>query len=185
MKLMNKKRPVYLVGARGSGKTTIGMRLAFLIDMTFFDLDHYLCHKEGKSIKNIVDKDGWGRFREMEAQCLREVTQKAHGCNAIIATGGGIVLSGENREFLKNNGLVFWLRAGDTTLCERLARNPVASQRPALTAESPENEIRRVLVEREALYQECAHHIIDAEKNHDQVCQSIKDILLKMNSGRY
>ena len=63
---------IYLIGSRGSGKTTVGRKLARALNFDFCDLDAYLCEREGCSIARIVERDGWQRFRELESAALAE-----------------------------------------------------------------------------------------------------------------
>lgn len=164
---------IYLIGARGSGKTSVGQELSRLYHYKFMDLDHFLCEKEGSSIGEIVRENGWKKFRELEKRALREATASCAGKRWVIATGGGVVLDGENRIFLREHGLVFWLKGDAGLLHGRLCRNPLHGQRPALTGLDPLEEIKKVLKEREPLYASCAHHEIRVDGTLAEVCAAI------------
>lgn len=153
---------IYLVGARGSGKTTVGSLLAENLKCAFEDLDQSLCARERRSVAEIVAQEGWPRFRELETEVLREVsTRHARSGHAVLATGGGIVLAAPNREFLRGHGHVIWLKSDASLLAGRLAANPENGQRPALTNHGLIGEVEQILSERTPLYQACAHKIVD------------------------
>lgn len=171
---------IYLVGARGSGKTTVGKALALANGWPFLDLDAYIGQKAGREIAAIVAAEGWDAFRQLEARCLREASARLAGdTHAVIATGGGAVLAASNRAHMRASGLVIWLRASEESLLARLAKEPLAAQRPSLTGLSPQEEMRRVLAEREGLYAECAHHALDANASPENICLAIRGVIEK------
>lgn len=161
---------IYLTGARGSGKTTVGRLLAQKLDRPFTDLDHYLVQKTGHEIAEIIQQAGWPEFRRIENLCLAEVSGTG---NQVIATGGGIILAPENRAILLNSGFVIWLTTDPETARQRLARNPETSQRPSLTGADPLAEIRQIMAEREPLYKSCCHCAIDGNGSPEDVCEAI------------
>lgn len=163
---------IYLIGARGSGKTTVGRQLAALLNSPFHDLDEILCQSEQKSVADIVSAQGWEKFRELESHYLKKTTtQCAPG--AVIATGGGIILSEENRNFMQAHGHVIWLDATVETVQKRLQEHLLAAQRPALTELSMLDEIRQVMAERKHLYENCAHKIVDGNRPAEEICKLI------------
>lgn len=161
---------IYLIGARGSGKTTVGKMLAGCLGYGFCDLDHYLCEREGTSIENIVAEEGWPAFRRLESDVLREA---ARSTNLVFATGGGVVLDGANRAFLVQTGRVAWLKAPAVVLAARLAKNPQSALRPALTEKGLLAEIGQVLQEREDLYARSCHYVIDAQGAVEEICERL------------
>lgn len=164
---------IYLVGARGSGKSTVGRHLAAESGRSFVDLDIYLCKRENKSIDQIVRDQGWDAFRTLEKQCLKDASAEGN----VIATGGGVVLDAENREFMRANGIVFWLHASPAVLHARLSINPAHRQRPPLTQKGLLAEIVDVLNTRKKLYEDACHWIIDGEQNVEQICTLMRDCL--------
>lgn len=164
---------IYLIGARGTGKTTVGRLLAQELGREFVDLDEYLSQKTGHPIADIVKTAGWEEFRRIEKLCLREASQEG----GIISTGGGIVLAPENREFLRKSGFVVWLNVPPSTIVNRLAREPAPGQRPALTGLSQEAEIWKTMREREDLYKSCCHCAVDGDRDATAVCGLIKNAL--------
>lgn len=169
---------IYLIGARGSGKTTVGKYLAHNLGCPFVDLDKYLQQKSGKTVSEIVADAGWEYFRRLESQYLRDVTDlRRFDGHAVLATGGGVILSENNRKYLTDNGLVFWLKTTCEILEARLRAAPENAQRPNLTEKSMLEEIREVLEKRERLYKACAHHIINSNAPVEEICANISACL--------
>ena len=81
-------QPIFLVGPRGCGKSTVGLELARACQSEFVDTDHWLQTHAGHSIAEIVEKEGWDSFRSRETATLEAVTAPS----TIVATGGGIIL---------------------------------------------------------------------------------------------
>lgn len=172
-------RPIFLIGARASGKTTIGKKLANLLEYNFLDLDQSLCASLDCSIEEIVAKDGWQSFRNLESEHLANICNNIQNDpRTIIATGGGIILRSENRIVLNNNGIVIWLKAEPEELHKRMIADPLSSQRPSLTDKDLLTEINQTLRDREHLYSQCADHIINVSTNMDTICSQIIDCIL-------
>ncbi len=162
-------RTIFLVGARAAGKTTVGRHLARELAADFVDTDQYMSEVHRITVAEIVASEGWEGFRRRESAALREVTEPGR----VIATGGGMVLAELNRTFMRENGLVFYLSAPAEVLGARLAADPQAAQRPSLTGKSAVEEVAQVLAEREALYREAAHHVINAAEAFEAVIGAI------------
>lgn len=173
-KLAEHKRHIFLIGPRGSGKTTIGRRIAKLLDLPFVDMDERMTRTLGRSIEAVITEQGWDHFRRCEHETLTGLCTEP---KQVIATGGGVVLLSENRSLLKAHGTVFYLLAGLPALIQRLTANPCKAQRPALTGLSLKDEIVTVVAEREPLYLECADHILQAEKESDALAREAVDKL--------
>ena len=99
---------IILVGMMGAGKTTVGKTLANSLGKDFIDSDHEIQERTGVKIPVIFEIEGEAGFRKRESEVLTELVKKN---NIILATGGGAVLSQENRQLLKQNGIVIYLRA--------------------------------------------------------------------------
>lgn len=156
---MNNPPPrIYLIGARGSGKTTVGRLLAARLGWSFVDMDDLIEASAGKSIAEVFATEGEAGFRDREAEALEQI---AHRPDHVIATGGGIVLRPDSRARLSETGHCVWLTAPAETLWYRI-RADVASavRRPALTELSPLDEMRHILESREPLYRSVAHQSI-------------------------
>ena len=168
-------QPIFLIGPRGCGKTTVGHALARARHFQFSDTDHRLQAHEQRTVAEIVQAEGWARFRELETLSLKAVTLP----NTVIATGGGIVLAEGNRQFMRENGVVIYLQASVSALIDRLEAYPKAEQRPTLTGKPVREEVGEVLAQREALYRDAAHHIVDATASPDRVVEQIMSMLCR------
>ena len=166
-------QPIFLIGPRGCGKTTVGHALARARHFQFSDTDHRLQAHEQRTVAEIVQAEGWARFRELETLSLKAVTLP----NTVIATGGGIVLAEGNRQFMRENGVVIYLQASVSALIDRLEAYPKVEQRPTLTGKPVREEVGEVLAQREALYRDAAHHIVDATASPDRVVEQIMTML--------
>ena len=149
---------IFLIGARASGKTTIGRALAEALKYNFVDTDMYLQEIMHMTVADVVAREGWIGFRRRESEALMAVTMPG----TVIATGGGMVLSAANRAFMRANGTVLYLNVPADVMAARLAVDPHTAQRPTLTGRSIIEEVADVLESREPLYRETAHHVLDA-----------------------
>jgi len=162
-------QPIYLVGARGCGKTTVGVALAQALGFNFVDTDHYLLTTTKMSVADIVAQEGWDGFRHRESGALQSVTAP----DTVIATGGGMVLAESNRHFMREHGVVIYLRAPAQILASRLEAFPEEGQRPTLTGRPITDEIVEVLAAREALYNQAAHHVVDATHPPEDIVAAV------------
>ena len=161
---------LFLIGYRGSGKTTVGESLGGLMNRPFVDADVVLEADAEMTIRDIFAAEGEAGFRNRETATLRKLTA---GPEAIIATGGGIVLRPENRELLRS-GFVVWLTAEPELLWHRIQIDPTTGdRRPNLTASGGLDEVRSVLLAREPLYRETAHLTVDASRSPELVAADI------------
>ena len=143
---------VALIGYRGSGKSSVGKRLADRLWQPFVDTDELVVAKAGKSIRDIFAQQGEAGFRDLESEVVAEVCKTPE---QVIALGGGAVLREENCAAIKAAGLkVIYLKCEPEELARRIAADPTTdASRPALTdLGGGIEEIRKVLAEREAIY---------------------------------
>ena len=136
---------IVLIGFMGSGKSTVGKVLAPRLGKKFVDLDHMIVERAGRSIPDIFATDGEAAFRQLESQVLADVL--AHS-NQVISTGGGAVLAEANRQLMRENGLVIWLRTDVDVLIQRMQYD---TTRPLLQGDAKAN-ITRILEERREAY---------------------------------
>ena len=147
---------IVLVGPMGSGKTTVGRRLAHELNQDFFDTDHEIIDKTGVTIDHIFDIEGEEGFRERESKILENLCQMS---NIILATGGGIVLLPKNREILKNTGMVVYL---SSSLDQLLRRTTKSKTRPLLENSTDRRKTIAEIVEaRDVFYREVASIVVD------------------------
>ncbi|MHB1426235.1 MAG: shikimate kinase [Gemmataceae bacterium] len=149
---------LFLVGARGSGKSTVARLLAHELGWDWLDADAELEARYGQSIRAIFAAEGEAGFRDKESAVLAELCRLRRN---IIATGGGVVLRESNRALLRASGRVVWLTADVETLWRRLqGDDSTVERRPALTI-GGRAEVEEIIRLREPLYRQCADLIVD------------------------
>jgi shikimate kinase len=149
--------PIFFVGCRGSGKSTIAKRLATRLGRPFIDADVELETAAGMSIRALFETEGEASFRDREEKLL------AHLCprpGAVVATGGGCVLRDGNRRLLRSTGTVIWLTGEPDTLWRRIQFDPSSEERRPPLGQGGPGEVERTLQERQAYYQEVAHLVV-------------------------
>ena len=147
-------RPIVLVGAPGSGKSTVGALLAERLGVTFRDVDAVIVERTGKSIAEIFTDDGETAFRAVEEQ----VTAELLPFPGVLSLGGGAVLSATTRAALRDHRVV-WLKVG---LAQSVKRIGLDTARPLLLG-NVRGRLRKLLDDRAALYQEVATEVIDTD----------------------
>lgn len=162
------------VGLRACGKTTLGKLVAEKMGREFIDTDELVVLKAGKTIEEIVEESGWDAFRALETEALAEALS---GDPKVVATGGGIVLSEENRQMLIEGGPVFYLLATTLLLVDRLTKDMNPAQRPPLTELPLTEEMGNLRRERDPLYMQVANFVLRSEHAPEQNSQ---DVLEKM-----
>jgi shikimate kinase len=166
---------LYLIGYRGTGKTTLAPRLAHALGYQCIEMDALIAQRAGMSISDLFAHHGEERFRELEAEVLREL---AAGSKQVISTGGGIILREENRVLLRSTGTVIWLTAPFETIYQRLQTDDGA--RPSLTKLPLQEEIANLLEQRSPRYAATAHYQVDTgTQNMDDSLASIMHHLLR------
>lgn len=151
------KQNIVLCGFMGSGKTTIGRKLARTLQYQFIDMDDYLEQREGKKISDIFAEIGEAGFRDIETACAHEVAEKT-GC--VIALGGGAVLRDENVALYKKNGLLIHLNTPFFRIVQNLSRD---TSRPLLQGDK-EKQTRRLYNQRKSIYLECADRSVSGTR---------------------
>jgi shikimate kinase len=147
---MNPAPNLFLIGPMGAGKTTIGRQIAELFRMPFFDLDHEIEAHTGARVGLIFELEGETGFRRRETTMLADLAARS---SLVLATGGGAVLSADNRRLLHERGFVIWL---DTPVDAQLARLARDRQRPLLEAPDRRARLEQLAVQRNPLYAEIA-----------------------------
>lgn len=169
---------IFLIGYRGAGKSSVGRALAHGLGWVFWDLDERIVSEEGLLIREMVQRHGWGYFREREQKALMEAAD--HAGNLVVACGGGAVMHEEVWPRIKKNAVVVWLKASIRTILERIDADPATDAlRPALTGErSMEDEVREMLDARVPLYEKWADISIDTDgRSQDEMAREIIDML--------
>jgi len=164
----NAERPIVLVGMMGSGKSTVGRRLASALGRPFVDADREIESRCGVAIATIFEVEGETGFRRREAALIDELTRRY---GLVLATGGGAVLLEETRGRLRERGLVVYLCASAAELWHRLRHDKV---RPLLRTPDPRQRIAELVAQRDPLYRECAHLVVQTGRQPaDKVVQEI------------
>jgi shikimate kinase len=165
-------RRLFLVGLRGTGKTTVGRMLAAERNWAFADTDEFLQRQWGTTIAEMFAAVGEAVFRKRESTLFHDLSQAD---DVVIATGGGIVLDARNRYILQTKGLCIWLTGEPETLWRRLMTDPATrDSRPRLTGQSGLNEVWCLAKEREPLYREVAHLTVSTEgRSPEEVVSAI------------
>jgi shikimate kinase len=157
--------PVVLVGAPGSGKSTVGALLAERLGVIFRDADAVIVERVGKSIAEIFTDDGEAAFRALEEQ----ITAELLALPGILSLGGGAVLSAATRAALRGRRVV-WLRVGLTQSVKRVGLD---AARPLLLG-NVRGQLLKLLNERAPLYAEVATDVVDTDEvTPAQVVESI------------
>lgn len=164
-------RVISLIGAMGSGKSEVARALAARLGWQFCDADAVIAARAGRSIPEIFREEGEPRFRMMERAAIRDVVRGRH---RVIATGGGAVLSAQNRRLLVAAGPVFYLRAPIHVLLDRIGADP---GRPLL-GDDPRASLERLVAEREPLYVQTGEPV-DAARPVEAVVDDILDRLAR------
>jgi len=146
--------PIVLVGAPGSGKSTVGALLAERLDVAFHDVDAVIVERSGKSIADIFVEDGEPAFRALEARTTAELLRRP----GVLSLGGGAVLSPTTRAALRDHRVI-WLKVG---LAQSVKRVGLDTARPLLLG-NVRSQLRKLLDERAALYREVGTEVIDTD----------------------
>jgi shikimate kinase len=163
---------VYLIGPMGSGKTTIGQRVAKRLGLEFFDCDHELEAQTGASVSLIFDVEGEAGFRERETRMLDQLTRRK---GVLVATGGGVVLRKKNREMLRRSGLVVYL---STSVAQQLRRLNRDRTRPLLQTSDRKERLAQLAAQRNPLYEEVADIVFPSQsRSLDTTAKALCDLI--------
>jgi len=163
---------VYLIGPMGSGKTTIGQRVAKRLGLEFFDCDHELEVQTGASVSLIFDVEGEAGFRERETRMLDQLTRRK---GVLVATGGGVVLRKKNREMLRRSGLVVYL---STSVAQQLRRLNRDRTRPLLQTPDRKERLAQLAAQRNPLYEEVAAIVFPSQsRSLDTTAKTLCDLI--------
>lgn len=160
-------RNLVLTGFMGTGKSTVGRRVAEQLGRPFVDMDELIVQRAGMSIPEIFARWGEPAFRQMEAELCRELAGQS---GLVIATGGGTLVNPANRQAMEAGGRVVCLWASPEEVIERLAGE---HGRPLLNAPDPLAEARRILEERRSAYSALAWHVDTTGRPVEEVVEAV------------
>ena len=150
----------------GAGKTTVCMELAKKLNYKLIDTDHSIENDQSREIKDIFSQDGESFFRNLETLKLKELTNVE---NAVISTGGGIILKDENRSIL-NNLFTIYLKADFENIFNRIKQD---TSRPLLLTDDPYNTAKDIFKSRQSVYESFKIHVRTDNKTPQQVVEEI------------
>lgn len=145
---------ISLIGLPGGGKSTVGRHLSRRLGVAFIDTDAVIEQRLGCSIRAFFEQEGEDRFRDVESAVLAEIIETTQG---VVATGGGIVLREANRHLLHDKTVCVFLRSTPEELFRRLRHD---LKRPLLQVTDPLARLRELHVQREPLYNQAAHFVV-------------------------
>ena len=163
---------ISLIGMPGGGKSTVGRQLARRLGVDFIDTDAVIEQRVGMTIPAFFERDGESAFRAIETDVLAELSHERSG---VLATGGGIVLAAANRETLRRHSTVVYLKATPRELVRRVRAD---GRRPLLAGQDPLVRLRQLYAQRDPLYRETAHFVI--ETGRPSVTSLVNIVLMQL-----
>jgi shikimate kinase len=155
---MIRPQNIFLVGPMGAGKSTIGRQLAETLGYDFQDSDQEIQRRTGVDIATIFEYEGESGFRARERQVIEDLAGQE---GIVLATGGGVVLTPENRQQLAARGFVIYLHCSPEQQYARTARD---RSRPLLHTDDPQQRLRDLMSEREPIYRQVADMVVSTER---------------------
>lgn len=171
-----RRRPIVLVGMMGSGKTTVGKRLAARLHWPFVDADAEIEAAAQMPISEIFARFGEPHFRDGERRVIGRLMESGH---RVIATGGGAFVDPETRALILREGTAVWLDAAIETLVARVSRR---GHRPLLVGKDPAQVLTDLIAVRGPFYAEAPIHVVSANGPHEDTVNAILNQLTKRES---
>jgi len=169
-------RPIFIVGFMGAGKSTFGKKLATKLKVEFLDLDQHIAAVNGFGyLADYIDRFGLNTFRQVESALLKSLPAKA----MIVATGGGTPCYFDNMAWMKQAGLVVYLKLDEGILTSRLRQSDL-SKRPLLRNKSPEeitDYVHVLLKERAPFFEDAPITFCPQTDDLDILVKQLKDYL--------
>lgn len=175
---MSSEQHLYLIGYRGSGKSSVARSLAAQLGIESIDSDDEIERRAGCSIAEIFAEQGESGFRDLETQAIEALSS---GPPQVIALGGGAILRAENRQQIAQTGKAVWLDARPEVLVQRIQQDATsATRRPQLTEHPMLQEVRQLMQAREPLYRAVGNWRIDvSDLDVDTVVTQIRQLLAR------
>ncbi|ORU92250.1 MAG: shikimate kinase [Cycloclasticus sp. symbiont of Bathymodiolus heckerae] len=171
---MSEHNNIYLIGPMAAGKSTVGKLLAKRLSREFYDTDVEIIKCTGVEISLIFELEGEEGFRKRETDKLKILSELD---NAVIATGGGIVLKEENRKILQATGQIIYLQC---SVDQQLSRTKFDTKRPLLQIKNPRAKLEELMELRAPIYESIADVVISTNKTNSK--RVINSILDKLNN---
>ncbi|MGI9426710.1 MAG: shikimate kinase [Hyphomicrobiaceae bacterium] len=160
-------RSIVMVGLMGCGKSSVGRRLANVLDLPFIDADDEIETAAGKSISEIFADYGEAHFRDREWRIIDRILRSGP---MVLATGGGAFMRAETRASIRAAGFSVWLKAELPVLMNRVMRR---DNRPLLKTVNPEQKMRLLIEERYPVYAQADITVESRDASHEVVVQAI------------
>jgi shikimate kinase len=160
-------RAIVLVGMMGSGKSSIGRRLATRLGLAFVDADSEIEEAAGMTIAEIFDKHGEPYFRAGEARVIARLLD--HGPQ-VLATGGGAFMNRDTRAVIRDKGVSIWLKAELEVLMKRIKRR---GDRPLLKTDDPAATLTALIEQRYPIYAEADVTVLSRDVPHESIVDEI------------
>jgi shikimate kinase len=168
--MIGTEAPIFLIGYRGTGKSTVARHLAERLGYDSVDADAEIERRAGKSIAAIFAEDGEAAFRDIEGQIVADLVGRQR---TVVALGGGAVLRETSRNAIGAAGPIVWLTAPVDVIVARLAADPTtAGRRPNLTKIGGREEVETLLAERNPIYRQCATLVVNTD---GKTCAQVAD----------
>ena len=165
---------IFLVGPMGAGKSTVGRQLAKTLGRDFYDSDKEIEKRTGVSISWIFEMEGEAGFRAREQKVIDDLSQLK---DIVLATGGGAVLSDDNRRALRSRGNVVYLSASAEQLFRRTSKDKT---RPLLQTDDPKQQITDLLEQRSPLYESVAD--IELRTGSQSIQHAVSEVIKQLEN---
>jgi shikimate kinase len=172
VKTLLNQRPVVLVGLMGAGKSTIGKKMASMLELPFFDLDTEIENVSRMSVTELFASYGEPEFRDLERRVMQRLLE---GGSMILATGGGAYMNEQTRENIASAGISVWLNAELDVLMERVLRR---QDRPLLKNDDPRAVMQKLMTERYPVYATADLSIMSRDEKREVIAQEVITLLL-------
>ncbi|HEX4996968.1 MAG TPA: shikimate kinase [Terriglobia bacterium] len=166
-------RRIYLIGFMGAGKTTVGRALAALLHWEFVDLDAEIEREQGITIREIFEKLGEPRFRQIERETLKTVSKRT---DAVIAVGGGAYIDPENRAIADSAGLTVWLKV---SFANAVSRVTIGGARPLF---QDREKAERLYHDRLPFYRRARLHVSADGESPEAIAREIDALIAPYRS---
>ena len=158
---------IVLTGFMGTGKSSVGRRLAGRLNRRFLDMDTEIEKREGRTISRIFEEEGEAHFRGLERDLVLELSGSE---DLVISTGGGVLINPQNLEDFQRTGIVICLSTDVDTILARVSRD---KKRPLLQCDDPRARIVDMLEDRLPVYRMVPIQVDTTGASHDEVCDRI------------
>jgi len=160
-------RPVVFVGMMGAGKTSIGRRLAAMLDLPFTDSDHEIEHASRMTIADLFEKYGETEFRALEQRVIARLIGEGP---RVLATGGGAFMNADTRLAIRGQALSVWLKADLDTLMGRVMKK---QHRPLLKSADPRAVMAQLMAARYPVYAEADVTVPTRDDRREQIAAEV------------